>query len=325
MPAIRRHIHEITAGGSTNLADGFEAAVDMLVDETPQADSEQRVVFMTDMMPNAGATGEDALTELFAEAAVEGIHTTFVGMGLDANAELAETLSGIRGANHYFIHSAEEFKQRLGDEFDYMVTPLVYDLTLEVEADGYEIAAVHGSPTAEDATERLMHVGTLFPSAKQEGEARGGVILVRLTQTSSDPDLELQASWTERNGGQHTERVSVTVPGTTETYGHNGVRKAIALARYARSLRSWASEVHDRADNATGVDDWLLPDQRGQHERESVPLVVPDEYNEQFAELRNYLTDEIEAVDDETLQQEVDLLGTLCEDAPATPQEVTES
>ena len=325
MPAIRRHIREITAGGSTNLADGFEAAVDMLVDETPQADSEQRVVFMTDMMPNAGTTGEDALTELFAEAAVEGIHTTFVGMGLDANAELAETLSGIRGANHYFIHSAEEFKQRLGDEFDYMVTPLVYDLTLEVEADGYEIAAVHGSPTAEDATERLMHVGTLFPSAKQEGEARGGVILVRLTQTSSDPDLELQASWTERNGGQHTERVSVTVPETTETYGHNGVRKAIALARYARSLRSWASEVHDRADNATGVDDWLLPDQRGQHERESVPLVVPDEYNEQFAELRNYLTDEIEAVDDETLQQEVDLLGTLCEDAPATPQEVTES
>ena len=231
MSAIRRHIREITAGGSTNLADGFEAAVDMLVDETPQGDSEQRVVFMTDMMPNAGTTGEDALTELFAEAAVEGIHTTFVGMGLDANAELAETLSGIRGANHYFIHSAEEFKQRLGDEFDYMVTPLVYDLTLEVEADGYEIAAVHGSPTAEDATDRLMHVGTLFPSAKQEGEARGGVILVRLTQTSSDPDLELQASWTERNGGQHTERVSVTVPETTETYEHDGVRKAIVLAR----------------------------------------------------------------------------------------------
>jgi len=36
MPAIRRHIREIAAGGSTNLADGFEAAVDMLVDGTPQ-------------------------------------------------------------------------------------------------------------------------------------------------------------------------------------------------------------------------------------------------------------------------------------------------
>ena len=325
MPAIRRHIREIAAGGSTNLADGFEAAVDMLVDSDTLGDVEQRVVFMTDMMPNTGTTDDDALTELFADAAVEGIHTTFVGMGLDANAELADTLSGIRGANHYFIHSAEEFKQRLGDEFDYMVTPLVYDLNLEVEADGYEIAAVHGSPTDDDATDRLMHVGTLFPSAKEDGEARGGVILVRLTQTSPDPDVELVASWTERDGDEHTERVSVTVPETTNTYAHDGVRKAIALARYARTLRSWAGEVHDRADSATGVDDWLLPDQRGQHERESVPLVVPDEYSEQFAALRAYLTDEIEAVGDETLQQEVDLLETLCEDAPATPQEVTES
>jgi len=58
-------------------------------------------------------------------------------MGLDANAELADILSGIRGANHYFIHSATEFERRLGEEFDYMVTPLVYDLNLDVDADGY--------------------------------------------------------------------------------------------------------------------------------------------------------------------------------------------
>ena len=56
-----------------------------------------------------------------------------------------------------------------------------------------------------------------------------------------------------------------------------------------------------------------------------MPVVVPEGCKGQCAELRNYLTDEIEAVEDETLQQEVDLLGTLCEDAPATPQEVTES
>jgi len=59
MPAIRRHIREIAAGGSTNLADGFEAAVDMLVDGTPSPDVERRVVFMTDMMPNTGATGDE--------------------------------------------------------------------------------------------------------------------------------------------------------------------------------------------------------------------------------------------------------------------------
>ncbi|GAA0529169.1 hypothetical protein GCM10008992_32280 [Halorubrum aquaticum] len=322
MPAIRRHIREIAAGGSTNLADGFEAAVDMLVDGTPTPDVERRVVFMTDMMPNTGTTGDSELTQLFSDAAAEGVHTTFIGMGLDANAELADTLSGIRGANHYFIHSATEFERRLGEEFDYMVTPLVYDLNLDLDADGYEIEAVHGSPSADAATDRLMHVGTLFPSAKQDGEARGGVVLVRLKQTSSDTDLDLVASWTERDGGEYTERVTVDVPEGSEMYAHTGVRKAVALARYARELRRWAADLHGRADRATGVDDWLLPDQRDEYERESVPLVVPDRYTDRFDRLRRYLTDEMDVVDDETIQQEVELLETLCQQAPATPQEV---
>ena len=322
MPAIRRHIREIAAGGSTNLEDGFEAAVDMLVDGTPGSEVERRVVFMTDMMPNTGTTGESELTRLFADAAAEGTHTTFIGMGLDANAELADALSGIRGANHYFIHSADEFEQRLGKEFDYMVTPLVYDLALDLDADGYEIEAVYGSPSADAATARLMHVGTLFPSAKQNGEARGGVILIRLNQTRPDAELSLLASWTERDGGEYTERVTVDVPEESETYAHDGVRKAVALARYARVLRAWAQDLHDRADVATGVDDWLIPNQRGEHEREPVPLVVPDRYTDRFEELRLYLEAEMEAIADETIQQEVDLLETVAKQAPATPHEV---
>jgi Ca-activated chloride channel family protein len=269
-------------------------------------------------------TGESELTELFADAATEGIHTTFVGMGLDANAALADTLSGIRGANHYFIHSAAEFERRLGEEFDYMVTPLVYDLDLTLDADGYEIETVHGAPGATGPAEQLMHVGTLFPSAKEDGEARGGVVLVRLERTRPDADLELVASWTERGGGEHTERATVTLPKEPDTFAHQGVRKAVVLARYARELRAWAEEVHARADSATGVDDWLLPDQRGQHERESVPLVVPEEYVERFDRLRRYLAEEIECVSDPTLKRELKLLGTLRRHAPAPSTEVTE-
>ena len=320
MPAIRRHIREIKAGGGTNLEDGFEAALDMLVEGTSGRQVERRVVFMTDMMPNTGATDESALTDLFADAAAEGIHTTFIGMGLDANAELAEALSGIRGANHYFVHSADEFEQRLGDEFDYMVTPLVYNLTLELDADGYEVEAIHGSPSADAARDRLMHIGTLFPSAKQDGETRGGVVLVRLDQQRPDADLELVASWTERDGSDQREHVTVSMPDSPETFAHDGVRKAVALARYARELRTWAQDIHDRADRATGVDDWLLSDQRGQHERESVPLVVPDEYADRFARLREYLAAEKEPVADDSLEQEMDLLDTLCQEVETSPE-----
>jgi len=55
-----------------------------------------------------------------------------------------------------------------------------------------------------------------------------------------------------------------------------------------------------------------------------VPLVVPDRYTERFDQLRSYLADEMEAVDDESMQQEVELLETLCQQAPATPHEVSD-
>lgn len=318
VPAVRRRIREIRASGGTNPEEGFEAATDMLTEGTSGRRTERRVVFTTDMMPTTGATGESELTDLFADAATEGIHTTFVGMGLDANAELADVLSGVRGANHYFVHSAEGFEQRLNEEFDYMVTPLVYDLCLELDADGYAVETVHGSPSVGTAQDKLMHVGTLFPSAKRDGASRGGVVLVRLVQQRPDADLELAVSWTERNGSDKREGVSVTVPDSPETFAHDGVRKAVALARYTRELRTWAREVHDRAEKETAVDNWSSPDQRGRHERGSVPLHLPGTYADRFARLQEYLAAEREAVGDDSLEREIDLLDSLCEKAPNT-------
>jgi Ca-activated chloride channel family protein len=169
-----------------------------------------------------------------------------------------------------------------------------------------------------------MHVGTLFPSSKQDSEARGGVVLVRLTKTGSSESIELQVSWTERDGSAQTECVSVAMPEETDSFAHDGVRKAVTLARYARELRAWARDVHDRTDKATGVDDWLLPDERGEHERESVPLVVPDEYARRFNALHNYLAAEMDAVGDDLLEQELSLLNTLCESNSALERESQE-
>jgi Ca-activated chloride channel family protein len=201
----------------------------------------------------------------------------------------------------------------LGEEFAYMVTPLVYDLGLELETDECEIAAVHGSPSADDATGELMHVTTLFPSAKDDGEARGGVVLLRLDGGVGPVNVDLIASWTERDGSEHSQRVTVALPDGTESFDHDGVRKAVALARYARELRSWARNVHERAASTNGVDDWLPTDQRGEHERESVPLGVPDEYTARFEQLRAYLDAEMQAVGDDDMEQELALPDKLLE------------
>lgn len=157
-----------------------------------------------------------------------------------------------------------------------------------------------------------MHVGTLFPSPKQDGETRGGIVLVRLDRAAPTADLELVASWTERDGETYSQRLQIELPDGPESYAHDGVRKAIALSRYARELRSWAETVHTASDRSATVDDWLLEDGRSEHERDSVPLAIPDDVAARFRRLRAYLADEMVALDDETLQQELDLLTRLC-------------
>jgi len=308
MDAIQGHIRDVTSGGGTNMSAGLETAIELL-GEHEDADAtqvENRIVFLTDMMPNTGATGRNSITATVEEAATRGIHTTFIGMGLDENPDLAESLSEIRGANHYFVHSAAEFKQRLDDEFEYMVTPLVFDLQLELDGD-VDIDAVYGSPNADRSTGNIMSVSTLFPSPTTDGKTRGGVILVRLTDSPSEA-MDLVASWEEIDGTIESDRVHIaTSSDSPEHFETSGIRKAVCLARYASTLQDWLTAVRNK-------DDWtpMNGQRQGQWERDSEPLRVPDQYREPFQTIRAYVNETAADIDDE-LKQEVSLLDTLIE------------
>ena len=120
----------------TNMEAGMEkgsAAFGKYVEIDP-SERENRIIFITDAMPNLGETAEGGLLSILEENANEGIYTTFIGVGVDFNTELVEKITKIRGANYYSVHSASEFKERMDEEFDFMVTPLVFDLVLRLEA-----------------------------------------------------------------------------------------------------------------------------------------------------------------------------------------------
>ena len=308
MDAIRDHIRDVSSGGGTNMSAGLETAIDLLGEheDTDATQVETRIVFLTDMMPNTGATGRNTITATVEEAAARGIHTTFIGMGLDENPDLAESLSKIRGANHYFVHSNAEFKERLDDEFEYMVTPLVFDLQLELDGD-VEIDAIYGSPNAERAAGKIISVSTLFPSPTTDGETRGGVILLRLDGSPSEA-MELVASWEEVGGTIESDRVHISAAAESpEHFETSGIRKAVCLARYASTLQEWITAVR-------GEDDWtpMNGQRQGQWERDSKPLRVPEQYREKFQRIQAYIDETADDIDDE-LGQEVSLLDMLIE------------
>jgi Ca-activated chloride channel family protein len=315
LSAVRQHVHEVQAGGGTDIARGVETAAG-LFDCDPQEDgSERRVVVLSDGTSGGETAGRDTFQTLCADAAGRGVHTTLLGVGLDANPEVAAALTGVRGANYGFIPPGG-VEGRVQQAFDCMVTPVVYDLTVELRANGYEVASVHGYPAAEAATDRLVHAGTLFPSI-DDGSIHCGPILLGLDRTGGDSDPEVVVSWTERGGGKHRESVSVRIP-RPGRYTDDGVRTAVALARYGRELRSWAGDCHDRVETTASTGEHAEPG------RVPVGLVVSPESARRFDRLGSYLEQQMRHTGDRRLQRETDLLETLCRQAREAPPELAD-
>jgi Ca-activated chloride channel family protein len=317
---LSRSILAIRETYGTNMEAGMEKGTALFDRLLPQeADYENRIIFLTDAMPNLGETGDLPLYRMLEDNADRGIYTTFIGIGVDFNTELIENITKIKGANYYSIHSADQFKQRMDDEFDFMVTPLVFDLRLKLDAPGYEIEKVYGSPEADLATGDLMKVNTLFPSRAEEGTVRGGVILVKLRQLSETGRIVLLASYEDRDGRRESDEAVVELEeSASDFYQNNGVRKAVLLARYADLLKNWMIDERRAAEKgwrivpsvtlASGI---VIPVELGEWERQSMPLTVSDPYPELFGRFMDYFQSESQAIGDHTLAQEEEILRKL--------------
>merc|ERR1719240_2503531 len=242
----------VSARGGTSMEAGFRAAAGLLrpVANRLCGKRESRIIFLTDDMPNVGAVDGDTMLGMVSHEAEKGIYTSLLGVGLDFNADVVEAMSKAKGAWYGSVMTSEAFRKRLDDEFDYMVTPLVFNLRFHLSSDAYVIDKVFGSPESELGNGQLMRINTLFPSAKDEqGQTKGGVVLLRLVRkhasTAVDETLKLRLSYEDRCGNPDFSELTVQPcfpvgSGSSEPYFENkGVRKAVLLARYASVLHQW--------------------------------------------------------------------------------------
>ncbi|MHB8119436.1 MAG: vWA domain-containing protein [Methanothrix sp.] len=318
---LKSRILKIKETYGTNMEAGMEEGT-ALFDRFLQADKseyENRIIFLTDAMPNMGETGDLGLYRMLEDNADKGIYTTFIGIGVDFNTELVESITKIRGANYYSVHSAGEFKTRMNDEFDFMVTPLVFDLRLKLDAPGYEIEKVYGSPEADQATGELMKVNTLFPSKAEGALVKGGVILVKLKKLSNQGNMRLRVSYQDRNGVQDSDEAEVDMAeASADFYQNGGIRKAVLLSRYVDLLKNWMIDERNAADkgwkivpSVTLANGIVIPIELGGWERQSLPLAVSDPYPELFGRFSDYFQSEAQVLGDSTLEQEEEILKKL--------------
>jgi Ca-activated chloride channel family protein len=320
MDAIKDHILEIQADGGTNMSAGMAIATGLYESvDVDQDEYENRIIFLTDAMPNIGETSREGLLGMAEKNAENHVYTTFIGIGVDFNTELVEYITKIRGSNYYSVHSSRQFEERMDEEFEYMVTPLVFDLVVRLDAEGYEIEKVYGSPEADEATGELMKVNTLFPSKKKEEETRGGLVLLKLKRTSSDGWLTLKVEYEDRNGVVHTSEKSVVLEEKdADFFENNGIRKGVLLVRYANLMKNWIDDERRSISEGVPVEPSVNAEvgiiiyvQLGEWERQSVPLQVSEGYKRLFETFREYFEQEMEAIGDETLEQELEILDRL--------------
>jgi Ca-activated chloride channel family protein len=336
-------IDDLEAGGGTNLDAGMRTAKLLAEDHANDDGYATRVVYVTDAMPNVGDTNGGSLESRLRDHEQAGIHATFVGVGVDFNTELTEAITSVRGANYYSVHSTERFRDRMDDGFAHMVTPMVYDLSVEVESDDYRIAEVYGSPEADETTGEVMYAKTLFPSRTSENETEGGVVLLQLEQvdesgseaTATDTGIEpveLTASYETTDGEEKSVTRQVAFadrePGYFETAG---VRKAVALSRYADLMRNWAA--YERTQ-AAGKDVETPPPgiesrDLGEWEQQSVELRVSSVYQDRIDRFATYLEAEMDALGADRMRDDVLILRKLADyranttDGTATGQNTT--
>jgi Ca-activated chloride channel family protein len=323
MDDVYDRISDIRAGDSTNLAAGMQLGTDLVekYSDYDPYDYENRIIFLTDAMPNTGETGERSLLRLLKNNADDHIYTTFIGIGVDFNTELIEYITKTRGANYYSVHSPGDFMERVEEEFDFMVTPLVFNLRLTLDSDDWEIEAVYGSPEADKATGELMKVNTLFPSKRVEGETKGGLILLKLKNTGDkNGRIILETSYEDRDGKVDGSEARIYLDDERPEYFDNsGIRKGILLARYADLVQNWLIDEREHASWSRPWEPRVNPEYGicvppiglGTWERQSLPLMVSSPYRSLFRDFSDYFADEMDQIGDDTLRQELDILQEL--------------
>ena len=314
MATVKEIVRSIHAAGGTNFESGYRQV--MNVYETMNIAGfnndgyDNRVIVLTDAMFNQGSHDGDTLLSMISNAAEDRadtgrIYTTFIGIGLDFNAGMIEKISQTRGCNYYSVKNAKEFEDKMNEEFEYMVTPLVFNVVLRLECDSCVIDKIYGSDTDCKSDGEFSRIHTLFPSQKsnETDETRGGIQLIKLIKdenkmniTSSENDgfeVLLEVTYEDRDGKKYrsVQNVLFDADGlsTNNFYDNLGIRKAILLCKYVDVIKRWIETDGDGADT----------------------LVVSEENRQMFRQFQTYFANEMEVLNDESLRKELDLLSKL--------------
>jgi Ca-activated chloride channel family protein len=239
--AIKTTIAGIAVRGATDMAAGLQAGISQV--QTNAGLVSDRVMLFTDADANTGATDKAAFVGLATAAANQRIGLTLFGVGIDLNQDLVLAITQLRGGSYYFLSDADAIGTIFDSDFDFMVTPLAYDMVFRLDpSPGFAVTAVYGYPWQAGTGSVAISVPTVFLSRKH------GAIVVRLdpspaTWPAGQPPLaELSLAYSAADSGESVQESFVASYTGTDLlsdsvvfYSQSAVRKTVDLVNTALS------------------------------------------------------------------------------------------
>lgn len=218
-PLMRRSqvlasIDRIQSAGSTAMEEGLKVGFGVARKSRQNFQGTTRVMLFTDERPNIGATDAESFIGMARANGAKGIGLTTVGVGTQFGAELATTISSVRGGNLVFFPDTAQMQTRFQRDFDTWVTELAYDFKLTITPrPGVEIAGVYGLPG--DLIRRTpgggleMNIETIFLSK----DAGGIFFSFRPASMGALPAAQSRladatVSYVDTTGKNHRDRVT---------------------------------------------------------------------------------------------------------------------
>lgn len=174
----------IVADGGTNIYGGLESGYALL----PNGGERTRwVVLLSDGIPNQGETSPDAIARLVHSFQEQGIGTSAVAVGDDADRNLMARVAASGSGSYYFLSDPEKLADVFRRELTRVSTPVADDFSLSFHLTSrYTINEVYGFTLESGAAFPAFQVPRVFY------QERPGAFLVDLT---FNPGADTAADW----------------------------------------------------------------------------------------------------------------------------------
>mmetsp|Transcript_25455 Transcript_25455/g.35706 ORF Transcript_25455/g.35706 Transcript_25455/m.35706 type:complete len:500 (-) Transcript_25455:92-1591(-) len=328
---LKQQLMNQETSGGTSLVAGIQGATKMLetmVSKQPQLTDpsryyESRIMYLTDMCPTTNDRDGAQLFKLAEQNAQRKIYTTFIGIGVDFNTDIVALIGKIRACNYFSVKSAKDFKKTMDDDFEYIVTPSVFDISIQVDEQSlqeWQPIRVFGSPGHEIPEKGLLtFVDSSFPSQKQsDTQTKGGVVLVKLKKLSSQKSSELKfvVTYKDRYGQVYQDKDSLKIEDHSGDFFETiSIRKTILLTRYVNFFKSYLADVRTDRDSkpsmstSVGIPIPQVTRDNSSYAMRMKPLTA--EYQLIFKSFIEYYTKEMSVIEDTQLDRELQPLITI--------------